>query len=270
MEVGTVTLTFGECAENFAGMQKIGEKSSTGFSLEDLHRIKNTFPDITEIYDLNYLLPQGTYVEMAYVLVIRNPFKDIADQLYTILNSPEQLDTNGNLGGLAWDKHKFMYGRVVNSIARYNLCFADLGNEYKILPKYEEKRGTIYNFRKIPQLEWLLNQISALLPGPFLVEGNNYYNSERCYIGMHRDNERSKTVGYRVGNSFPIQFRWYHGTQQIPYLINGIQQSNNYASIQLNHGDMYVMTSISSGTVKDRSGLYLKHSAGSAKEATAK
>lgn len=250
----TITLTFGECAENFAGMEKIGEKSNIGFSFEDLMRIYNLFPDKAEIYDLkSFLPPTMVQVESPYLLIIRNPFPEVADNLISTLSNQESVDNENNISGVEWDKHKFMFGKVVNSHARYNLCFSDLMEHFKILPDYAQKRGTVYNYKKIPALLWLHNFISANLPGPFFVEGNNYYNTSECYISMHRDRERRKTVGYRLGDTFPLMFRWYHGTMQVSQI----------QTFMLNHGDLYIMSSLSNGHDKDKkSGLYLKHAAG--------
>lgn len=249
----TITLTFGECAENYTGMQKIGTKSDCGFSLEDLQKMMLLNPEKSELYNLKDALPATfTQISDAYLLIIRNPFNNVADNLYQVLSNNESLDEQKNISGVNWDRHKFMYGKVVNSIARYNLCFADLGEYYKIDPDYENKRGTIYNFKKIPYLEWLVNLFNINLPGPFYVEGNYYYDINKCSIKMHRDNERRKTIGYRLGSSFPLSFKWFHGTQEI----------TDKVTFTLNHGDMYFMTSITSGSDKDKTGLYLKHAAG--------
>ena len=37
----TITLTFGECAENHVGMEKLGEIGEEGYSFEELLKIKN-------------------------------------------------------------------------------------------------------------------------------------------------------------------------------------------------------------------------------------
>lgn len=250
---GTITITAGECAENFAGMKKIGQKASIGFSLADLQRVQSMFPDKSEFYDLSTMLPP-TYqkVENAYLLIVRSPFNYIADSLYQILLSPESVDQQQNISGVAWDTNKYMYGRVVNSIARYNLCFADLQEFYKIGPDYQNKMGTVYNTKKIPPLQSYVDFLNSILPGPFYLEGNYYYDINTCYISMHRDKERMRTIGYRIGATFPLIFRWYYNTDKVSDLF----------TLQLNHGDLYIMTGVSSGCIKDKSGLYLKHAAG--------
>jgi len=43
MAAQTFTITFGDQAENHVGMQKIGQLSQTGFTLEDLNRAKACF-----------------------------------------------------------------------------------------------------------------------------------------------------------------------------------------------------------------------------------
>lgn len=255
--MATFTITAGECAENFAGMQKIGQKASSGYTLSDLQRVQAMFPDKSEFYDLSVMLPPTFQkIEGAYLLVVRSPFNYIADPLYTILSTPESI--NENIYGVNWDKHKYMYGKVVNSIARYNLCFADLQECYKIGNVYNT--GTIYNTRKIPALQSYVDFLTSILPGPLYLEGNCYYNINSCYISMHRDKERMRTIGYRIGCTFPLHFRWYYNSDIVSELF----------TLTLNHGDFYIMTSITSGCIKDKSGLYLKHAAGYCKNATSK
>src|SRR5690625_51517 len=44
----TITLTFGDVAENHTGMQRIGNRLSNGFSIEDLLSLKSYFDSIYE------------------------------------------------------------------------------------------------------------------------------------------------------------------------------------------------------------------------------
>ena len=51
----TVTLTFGDCAENHVGMEQIGERSEVGFNLKELQKAQEKFEEKgckTELVDL--------------------------------------------------------------------------------------------------------------------------------------------------------------------------------------------------------------------------
>ena len=74
----TVTLTFGDQAENHAGMQKLGASAREGFTPEDLEEAKKCFENkkvSCEMYDLVSLLSAEQKKNMssnAVLLVIRN------------------------------------------------------------------------------------------------------------------------------------------------------------------------------------------------------
>ena len=121
MENSTITLTFGDVGENHKGMQKIGNmvEKGDGFNLTDLKEIKKKFKKLNcecELYYLNKELIEDEEADDAHVLVIRNAIQNILkDTKYTY---DELLTEQLNL---EYDKKAFMYGRVVNKNARYNL-----------------------------------------------------------------------------------------------------------------------------------------------------
>ena len=59
-----ITITFGDCSENHAGMEQIGTISEIGYSSEDLDMISNHFSSkVIERIDLtSYLGAENTYV----------------------------------------------------------------------------------------------------------------------------------------------------------------------------------------------------------------
>jgi hypothetical protein len=255
----TFTLTFGDCSENSYTMKKYGKKDDNGFSNEDLVRIYQLYLGKSELYNLsNYLPPTIEKFPEIYFLIIRNPYQDIADDLFNIMSSEPYLDSDEMIRGVYWDKKKVQYKKVVNSHARYNLCFSDLGEYYESLPYYELKIGRVYNYKKIVPLFSLHSTISNMFSSNFEIEGNYYHDINKCYIGFHRDNERRKVVGFRIGSTFNLNFKFLHGTTQIGNIMN----------FTLNHGDIYVMSDLATGCVKEKeTKIYLKHSAGSCKEA---
>ena len=76
---------------------------------------------------------------------------------------------------LNWDKKVFMYGRVVNKHARYNICYGEKDQE----PNYENKEGTICSFDNVPRLKKIRERLSEIIGenGRMLqAEGNYYYD----------------------------------------------------------------------------------------------
>ena len=127
-----ITITFGDQAENHKGMQMIGTERNAGISDADL---RSKFAELqalghgVDLYDLNPGLEATT--EPASVLVVRNGLESLfghnPGDLYTVL------------AALPWDQKVFMYGRVANKHARYNLCFGDKSQA----PDYEAKMGRV-------------------------------------------------------------------------------------------------------------------------------
>lgn len=251
----TVTLTFGECAENAAGMEKIGKKAERGFTCDELRQIERKFPGKCEMADLRGLMTESNIaLPEALILVIRNPYPDLVDELEQIMFCDEErVDENGQISGVLWDKEKFQYQKKVNSIARYNLCFSHLESDYKRDSDIEKGKGTIYNINAIPVLDELHRRIGLLTESDLKCEGNFYYDSDKCYISFHGDGERMKVVGFRLGDEYPLHFRWHVG--QIPV--------SDYATVFLNRGDMYIMSEFTTGCKKmPKTKLMLKHAAG--------
>ena len=72
----TITLTFGDCAENHVGMQQIGAISDTGFAIQELESAQIKFAEKgceTELINLNDYLPESykSKADEARVLVVR-------------------------------------------------------------------------------------------------------------------------------------------------------------------------------------------------------
>lgn len=75
----------------------------------------------------------------AYVLIMK-------DAVTTILDNDTQMDMFNEQKDLQYDKKAFMYGRVVNKHARWNLCFDDNSRG----PAYEEGKGRIVGYDEVP------------------------------------------------------------------------------------------------------------------------
>lgn len=253
----TITITFGDVSVHTYETKKMGKLHDEGVTLEDMERILEMFPEESELYDLSDLLKDTNYsVEGAYILVIRNPFPELADELAPILFADEEKGSSeGFLSGVCWDRKKKHRGKVANSHARYGLCFSSImsDDEFKMEPEEDYSMGTTYNLHAIPPLHQLQIHLYNMGLGVLQAEGNYYYDHKKTYIRFHRDRERKKVIGFRLGASFPIHFRWMYNTTVI----------SDITTFDLNHGDIYFMSEKACGFSKiEPSKIYLKHAAG--------
>lgn len=264
---GTVTLTFGEVAENGQTMEQLGSKARHGFSLADLERCKAAMEERgckCILYHLNELLPMARgsdhRVEAtdAWILVVWGGVE-------ALLSGEEDEKNTGDRSvelALLEEQHKLVAdvkkydartNSVRNSIARHNLCFAEAGH----VADYRRRQGTVVSFADVP----VLDKMRATLPDvlgeearDLFVEGNYYYDVETTYIGFHGDAERRKVVGVRLGEGpFPLHYQWYLHSQHL----------GDRLEIELNGGDFYVMSEYAVGTNwKTRTVPTLRHAAG--------
>lgn len=235
-----ITLTFGEVAENHVGMQQLGKiaKEGQGFNLADLENAKSHFEEFGLECRIIDLIKDGEVENFkpppqpAYVLVIKGGIKALTSMNFNLNKINKEVLKD------SWDKKAFMKGRVVNKLARYNLNYADVAQE----PDYENKKGRVVAFKDAP----IVNKIRQNLP-KFLgekarnlfAEGNFYYDLKECYIGPHGDTERRRVVAVRLGDSsMPLYYNWYQNSKPIGERI----------TIELNPGDIYVMSEIAVGT----------------------
>jgi hypothetical protein len=252
-----VTITLGDMAENHVGMEQIGNMVpiGQGFNLHDLTEIKQRFDNLgieTELINLNSndLNQIDTTINLpsAYLLIIRNGI----DAILSIESNYTKEQMFAEHCALDVDKQAFMYGRVVNKKARWNLCFDNNASE----PSYTEGKGRIVSWNDIPitntiyqNLETYFGPKSAALKG----EGNYYYDITKCGIGYHGDSERRKVIGLRLGDSLPIHYQWYYNSNAI----------GTRMSFSLNGGDIYIMSEKTVGTDWKRKNSYtLRHATG--------
>jgi hypothetical protein len=240
----TITLTFGDAAENHVGMEKLGHISApgTGFQLKNLFEIQEKFKDNANIH----ILKCGD--QEAAVLVLRNGVDLIlesgsADALF---KEQSRLDV---------DKKAFMYGRVVDKHARWNLCFDYVGHA----PDYESGKGRVIEYSEIPITKSLHSALSLSF-GPkadsLKCEANYYYDITKCGIGYHGDSERRKVIGVRLGASMDLYYAWFKDGSVV----------GDQVKIPLHHGDMYIMSEKAVGTDWKKRSIYtLRHATGCSK-----
>lgn len=292
----TFTITYGDCAENHVGMQKIGSVSSGGFTLHDLKNAKEWFEKEDknikiEIIHLNDKLYPSDDAEDAYILIARKGV-DVILKNYKKSSDNDDKDKNNGIdksgdnddkdnnknknddkiednriycandffkeqNDLEKDTKAKMYGRVVDKHARYNLCFGKESQK----PDYENGKGTIVKFEDVPILNYIRLKFKEIIPNiegmnDLVAEGNYYYDVSKCGIGFHGDAERRKVIGVRLGASIPLHYQWYK--------MNRTQGSRE--RLILNHGDIYIMSEKATGFDWKRKKVFtLRHAAGAQK-----
>lgn len=193
----TYTLTFGDRAENHRGMQIIGTQARDGFTYQDLRDIKINFENAgatCKLIKLNRYLPESIDVDKAYILIIRNGVDYVSDKVSADKLYVEQEN-------LEYDKKAFMYGRVVNKNARYNLCFSEKSQK----ADYEIGKGTIVAFHNVKTLNRMRKTLSdffGVKAKDLQIEANFYYDIDKCGIGYHGDSERKIVIGIRLGGFY--------------------------------------------------------------------
>lgn len=243
-----ITITLGDRGENHKGMQIIGNEEEEGYTIYDLYEIKNKFEnkDVKcELYNLNKLLPDNIKTEQSMILIIRNG----VDSLSKKKNYKNKLFQEQK--SLDWDKKVFMYGKVVNKYARFNVCYNNISQE----PDYINKKGRIVEWDSVPLLKKMRKKLGKFIQGAdnLIGEGNYYYDISKTGISYHADKERKKVIGIRLGSSMPLCFQWFMNNNII---------GHNY-KIELNHGDIYVMNEVAKGMYSNKiDTCILKHAAG--------
>lgn len=235
----TYTLTFGDRSENHTGMQINGNEAESGFTVNKLSDIKTMLDDeySCELYDLSSLgIISGDKIKLepASVLVIRDCLRLFGDFSAQEMYQEQE--------GVDYDTRAFMYGRVVNKKARHNVCFSD-------------QKSRIVNFSDCPYLNEIRDKLAVIFgdkAASLQCEGNKYYNVNKCYIGWHGDTERKIVIGLRLGETFPLYFRWYHKFKPI----------TQTQEIILNSDDIYIMSEKAVGNDWKKSNKYtLRHAA---------
>ena len=249
------TLTFGDAAENHVGMEMLGKRGAagSGFTVPELEAIAASLELAgakVELVRLDAPAPSASgtgasaalpKAEDAAVLVIRG-----------YLSEEKHAAMFAEQATLEHDKKAFMYGRVVNKHARWNLCFDAEAHE----PDYAAGKGRVVAMSTVPLMAGTVETWPEAF-GPkaegLKGEGNYYYNLRKCGIGWHGDSERRKVIAMRLGASMPIHFQWY---------TRGATVGPVY-TIPLNGGDLYIMSEKAVGADwKCKSKLTLRHAAG--------
>lgn len=261
-----ITLTFGDQAENHVGMEQLGKmvEAGQGFQFSDLQSIQQYFESLhtpTELYnlaDLSYDNKEDEKKPGAYLLVIRNGVNTILKDLELDEKEYNDMKLFEEQASLNVDKKAFMYGRVVNKNARWNLCFDQKSQE----PDYENGKGRIISFEDLPITSKLVNSFSKYFgkkAEDLKGEGNYYFDKTKCGIGFHGDSERRKVLAIRLGSSLDIHYQWFKEGKPTGKRI----------MVPLNGGDIYLMSEKAVGTDWKKKKIFtLRHATGCSKYTT--
>ena len=153
-----------------------------------------------------------------------------------------------------WDRKYYCTRRnkVLNKHARANVCFGNTAQP----PDYPNRKGTIIGYDSVPILNSISNKIPEIIgdKGKNLVcEGNRYFDLNKCGIGWHGDKERRKVIAFRLGATMKLCYHWHYRFKPVGKILE----------IDLNDGDMYLMSEKAVGTDWGSSAIYtLRHAAG--------
>ncbi len=180
----TWTITFSESVENHVGMEQIGNISTKGISIEEINNYSKYFTDLNcevELIDLQQNLPEKlrNNTNEAKLLIVRGGIKKLLNQENDFDKFVEETKNTEKIV----DTKAWMRGRVVNKLARYNLCYS----ENSQTANYEEKKGTIVAFDDVVYLQQIRNNLGKLGDRykSLFAELNYYYDNRTTGISFH-------------------------------------------------------------------------------------
>ena len=274
-----ISLTMAPGGENHRGNQLIGRMpvKGEGFKHSDISLMAEQMQQNgyeIELLNLNEMSGNATIKELCAedqgrLLIVRNWMnKATTTKIYDECTADQwdskYLDPNKYRSEIVNGEEKRIRGRVMNKIARTNLCYV-AGIEQE--PEYLEGKGRIVDLNTKSTLsrevDLLRNELNdALKQGNSdskveinVVEGNRYYDLKKTGIGFHGDTERVVVICLTIGggDNYPMRFNWFKGNMPV----------GNSIDIRLNDGDLYIMSEKAVGADWKLSGKYtLRHSAG--------
>jgi len=256
MKMERMSLTMGDAGENHAGMELVGKlmEEGSGMTISDLNLIQQHMERLGKKCEY---MDMSAYGHESAVLVIRNYIEDsVQKEIYEEI-SQIPWDTK------YWDTRR---SRVLNKHARSNLVFLE-GVEQE--PDYENAKGRIVDSDKLKMLgsvkralieniEQGIKDGGSVTQGiPYIMEGNRYFNLNKCGIGHHGDAERTRVICLSIGSDYyPMQWVWFNKNKPVhaPY------------EIKINSGDVYIMSEKAVGRDWKYSSKYtMRHAAGAVK-----
>lgn len=234
----TITITFGDHAENHRGMQIISatpddEPIITGMTVDELDKLGTALREAGFIVELCRLdRQQDDRIKPAAILIIRDGVNKILSRVRKNAD-----DVYVEHASLVPDKTILLQsGKIVKKVARWNLCYGEHAQDADIAAG----RGTIIPWTLVPLTNAIRRFVSILSPKlrNLVGEGNFYYDPMKCGIRPHGDLERSVVVAVRLGLPMPLFYQWFSYGRPFGDIMR----------FDLSHGDMYIMSSRAVGT----------------------
>ena len=132
--------------------------------------------------------------------------------------------------------------------------------EHEVLHSDDYKTFSIKSFQNVPYLNQIRNKLHLFLgdKAKNLNAEGNYYYEKQSGIGFHGDAERKIVICLSLGDSSILRYAWR--------LAKTSEHYGDNIDIQVNHGDMYIMSEKATGfDWKLRSKVRVVHAAGSNK-----
>jgi alkylated DNA repair dioxygenase AlkB len=244
----------------------------TGISVQELEAVATKMNALqegcAEVVYLSKTLPEDLRTEHeAAVLVIRDGARLIqqtcgdmpADAAGAGTNKADALYEE-QTAKVVYDRKYFdnRRSRTLNKRARFNVVF---GAEDRVASD-DYKEYTVVAFNRLPHLDAFRKALPSVLGehgNGLNAEGNHYYES-KSGIGFHGDAERKIVVCLSLGKGSTLRYHWREpGSSEHKSSLGPID-------IQVNHGDVYIMSEKATGfDWKHRSKYRLVHAAGASK-----
>jgi hypothetical protein len=195
----------------------ISKDSPPGLSRNECLQIYEKFKGIFNTQFIDLSLPDKTETKEACIVLFTG---DLTSLLGADLNKLYEEHVV-----LDFDKKKKMYGRVVNKITRYNLCYGPESQE----PNYEEGKPRVVSYDQVPILKNVLDVLPTTFGDKFKnlnSESILYFDTEKCGLGFHGDSERKRVNVIRLGSPFTLHFQWYQSGKKIGEQISFILPGN--------------------------------------------
>lgn len=222
------TITFSQVVENGTGMEQIGEMAEKGITTEEFKESIPKFEAVgasVELKDLNKSLPDGSeQFGDATVLIVHGA----AEKCFEV--DPKKIRQELIHLNEKWDIQKLMRGKVKNSLARRNMCIADVGQDADIA----NGKGTIVAWSELPELAKVRARLAEYLgcKAENLNAEGNFYHHETAGIGFHGDGERRIVIAMRFGLPLRLHYQAYHRSEPI---------GERVSIDDMVEGDLYVM-----------------------------
>ena len=214
------TLTFSDASP----VKRVGKNAKNGFSIAELRKMcidfgKKGFE--CEWIDLNAAMPPCHVLintPKAAVLVIRKGvswFKSEADDLLLKLKS------------LQWNEQVWLKHKLVKNPMRRHLKFGE--------KQYVSDEGLVVALKACPDIMKIrdsLNEMYSYRSVNFEVEGDHYYDMERCGRDSFGDWDKRMLVGLQVGATMKMAFTWWYQESKFSTPVE----------IELHHGDIFVLS----------------------------